>query len=75
MTETLALGYSSKSTLRELFNEYQHNRVKMDFENLCNLVLCRKAALALEGLNLALFPRLLNVCVCGGGGGGGGGGS
>ena len=27
MTETLAYGYSSKSTQRELSNEYQHDRV------------------------------------------------
>ena len=27
MTETLAHGYSSESTPRELFNEYQHDRV------------------------------------------------
>ena len=27
MTETLANGYSSESTQRELFNEYQYDRV------------------------------------------------
>ena len=27
MTETLAHGYSSESTQRELFGEYQHDRV------------------------------------------------
>ena len=27
MTETLANGYSSKSTQQELFNGYQHDRV------------------------------------------------
>ena len=32
MIETLANGYSSKSTQRELSNEYQHNRVKMVFK-------------------------------------------
>ena len=26
MTETLSNGYSSESTQRELFNEYQHDR-------------------------------------------------
>ena len=32
MTETLANGYSSESTLRELSNEYQDDRVKMVFK-------------------------------------------
>ena len=35
MTETLAHGYSSESTQRKLFNEYQHDRVYMVFKNLC----------------------------------------
>ena len=30
MTETLANGYSSESTRRELLNEYQHDRVCLD---------------------------------------------
>ena len=30
MTETLAHGYLPESTLRELSNEYQHNRVSKD---------------------------------------------
>ena len=34
MTETLAYGYSSESTLWELSNEYQHDRVQMAFNNL-----------------------------------------
>ena len=29
MTETLAIGYSSESTQRDLSNEYQHDRVWM----------------------------------------------
>ena len=36
MAETLAIGYSS--TLQELSNEYQHDRVKMN-DNFCILVL------------------------------------
>ena len=48
--ETLAHGYSSKSTQWELSNEYQHDRVSMVFENLCVLVLWMKIVLALEGL-------------------------
>ena len=51
MTETLAYGYSSESTQRELSNEYQHDRVWMVCNNLCILVLCTKVASALEGLS------------------------
>ena len=50
MTETLAFGYSSESTQRELSNEYQHDRVKMFFRELCILVLWMKVASALEAL-------------------------
>ena len=50
MTETLAYGYSSESTPRELSNEYQHDRVYMFFQNLYIIVLWTKVALALEGL-------------------------
>ena len=50
MTETLAYGYSSESTQRELSNEYQYDRVWMVFKNLCILVLWMKVALAIEGL-------------------------
>ena len=37
MTKTLAHGHSSKSTQRELSNEYHHHddRVKMDLKNIC----------------------------------------
>ena len=52
MTETLAYGYSSESTQYDLSNEYQHNRVKMVFKNLCILVLWMKVASALEGLKV-----------------------
>ena len=37
-TETLAHGYSAKSTQQELSNEYQHDMVKMVFQNMCVLV-------------------------------------
>ena len=50
MTETLAYGYSSESSQRELSNEYQHDRVEMVFKHLCVLVLWTKVASALEGL-------------------------
>ena len=53
MTEPLANGYSSESTQRELSDEYQHDRVKMVFKNLCVLVLWTKVASALEGLSNA----------------------
>ena len=35
MNETLACGYSSQSTWRDLFNEYQHDRTWIVSENLC----------------------------------------
>ena len=50
MIETLANGYSSERTQRGLSNQYQHDRVKMVFKNICILVLCRKVASAFEGL-------------------------
>ena len=52
MIETLANGYSSESTLGELSNEYQYDRVGMFFKNLCILVLWTKVASALKGLTL-----------------------
>ena len=48
MNETLACGYSFESTQRELSNEYQHDRIKMFFLNLCVLVLLTKVASALD---------------------------
>ena len=50
--ETLAHGYSSESSQRELSNEYQHNRVYTIYKNLCILVLWTKVASALEGLKI-----------------------
>ena len=49
MTATMADGYSSESTRRELFNDYQYGRVKMFFKDLGILVHWMKVALALEG--------------------------
>ena len=37
MTETLEHGYLSESTQQELSSEYQHEKVKMVFKNLCDL--------------------------------------
>ena len=53
MTETTANGYSSESTRQELSNEYQHNRVKMVFKNLCIFVHWTKVASALEELRVS----------------------
>ena len=46
----MANGYSFESTQRELFNEYQHDRIWMVFENVCVRVLWKKVASALRGL-------------------------
>ena len=48
MIETLAHGYSSDSTHREISNEYQHDSVYMIFKNLCILELHTKIASVLE---------------------------
>ena len=61
MNETLANGYSSKSTQRELSNEYQHDRVYMVFKNLCALVLWTKVASALEGLNASSYSNVKTI--------------
>ena len=52
ITETLANGYSSESTRRELSNEYkvEDDRVSMVFQESCILVLWTKVVSALEGL-------------------------
>ena len=51
MIETLVNGYSSESTSRELFNEYQHDMVQMFFKDFCVIVIWTMVAAALEGLN------------------------
>ena len=61
MTETLVYGYSSKSTQRELSNEYQHDRVWMVFKNVCTLVLRRNVASAMEGLSVS---EMYIFCSC-----------
>ena len=53
MTETLANGYSSESTQRELSNEYQYDRVSTVFRKLCIFVLWMEVASASEGLRSA----------------------
>ena len=50
MIETLARGYSSKGTRRELSNECQYDRVSMVFINIHVPVIRTKVASAFEGL-------------------------
>ena len=61
MTKTLAHGYSSESTRRELSNEYQHEMV---FKKLCILVLWTKVASALEGLRVIQGCWGRHACSC-----------
>ena len=61
MTETLAHGFSSKSTQQELSNEYQHEMFKMFFKNLCILVLWTKVALELERLTHSFLQLNLTL--------------
>ena len=51
MTETMANGYSSYRTQRELSNEYQHDRVKMIFIIFCFFVHWMKVISAAGGLS------------------------
>ena len=62
ITETMAHGYSSESTQQELSNEYQHDRVKMFFKNLCAFVTWKKVASALEGLTSYCTVPTINPC-------------
>ena len=60
MTETLACGYLSESTQRELYNEYQHDRVLMVFKTLHSSALdesslsIRRVKLCLSALRFSL---------------------
>ena len=66
LTETMAHGYSSESTQRELSNEYQHDRVCKVFKDVCIHVLCMKLASALERLreNISLvYKSGTQVCI------------
>ena len=51
MTETLAHGYPSEITQGELPNEYQHDRVYMDFKEICIRVLWTKSSLSTGRVN------------------------
>ena len=48
MAETLAHGYSSERTQQALSNQYQHDRVKKIFKNVCALLIRMKVASALK---------------------------
>ena len=50
MTETLANGYSSESTQRELSNEHQHDSVKMTFIPFLLFGALDESNLSIEGL-------------------------
>ena len=63
MIETLANGYSSESTQRELLNEYQYDRVLMVFKDFSVLVLWTNVASALEGLKTKYNERNLSPCL------------
>ena len=54
MTETLANGYLSESTQRELSNEYQHNRVLDGFQKYLRHCALDEVTSVWEGL--AVFP-------------------
>ena len=59
VSETQANIYSSESTHRELFSEFQHDRVSRVFKKLCVLVLWMKVASAFEGLDESLNSYLV----------------
>ena len=63
MTETLANGYSSESTQRELSNEYQHDRVQMIslHSKICIRVLWTNVYSALEGLSDVFYLFLTKI--------------
>ena len=63
MTLTLANGDLSESTQQEISNEYQHDRVKMIFKNLCVLVLWTEVALAIKGLSRACLDNFYTSVV------------
>ena len=49
MSVTLANGYSSESTRREIYNKYQYDSVSMTFKSRCVLGLWTKVASVFEG--------------------------
>ena len=55
MIETLANGYSSVSTQRELSNEYEHNRVKMVFKNILHICALVESSLGIGRVNIGVI--------------------
>ena len=55
MIETLANGYSSESTKRELSNEYQHDRV------FNGIIFWAKVASASEELKMLEYPEIYSI--------------
>ena len=51
----MAHRYLSESTQLELSNEYQHDKVKVVFRDLCVILLWMKVTLALKGLKHGLY--------------------
>ena len=54
MTETLENWYSSDRAQQKLSNEYQQERVWMDFKHFSGFISCVKIAAALKGLKISL---------------------
>ena len=52
ITKTLANGYSSESTQRELSNEYQHDRVWIFFQKSLNPCALDKSTLCIGRVNV-----------------------
>ena len=58
MAVTMANGYSSESTRRELSNEYQQDRVPMVFKRNCVLVLWTKVATSSVRVKCQLYRNI-----------------
>ena len=65
MTETLANGYSSESTQRELSNEYQLDRVSMVFKKSLHSCASDKSSLRIGRVNSATLTHLYLECLYG----------
>ena len=64
MIETLANGYSSESTQRELSNEYQHDSVsKDDFQKTLHLCALDESGLSIGRVNCMISGLQGDVCV------------
>ena len=60
MIETLAYGYSSESTPRELSNYYQHDRVLIVFNSFLRHCALDESSLSIRRVKCAL---LCNICL------------